>query len=310
MMVPLLWCPFTASTAAAQDDIRLGVMWIGKSGMSLRVYEGFSEHMAKYAPEIKLEKHIELEDEAAALPVYNKFQSEKNGLVFLRSSGVKFLINHPPQKPTFIGGCNNPAALGAMKDLKTPPTNITGVTYYIPAERQINAFKKVFPKLKSIGLLVEKDHPSSLIDSRETAAACKEEGIEFHDFPCASKEDIISAVKAIYDKKLEAIVIGNQALIFDNGEFIAKNAADIPVLSYAEKPVNKGFALCGLVADDNKLGRMMADSVIQVLLKGSKAEEIPIQTDPGPKFTVNLTVMKKLGINISPALIKYAKTIE
>jgi putative ABC transport system substrate-binding protein len=285
-------------------------MWMGRSGMSKRVYAGFKEYVAKHAPEVVLEPVIELKDEAAALPVYKRFQAEKRGVVFLRSSGVKFLMKHPPQKPTFIGGCTNPAALGAMKDLNSPPANITGVTYYIPASRQIGTLKKAFPGVKSVALLVEAGHPSSGIDSKETRAACKENGILYHEYSCASTDDIVTAMKDVYDRKIDLVIIGNQALIFDNGELIAKNARRTPVASYAEKPIKDGFALCGLAADDNKLGKMMANSLIDVLLKGKKISDIPVQTDPNPRFTVNTRVMDKLGTTLPGNLLKYAKKIE
>ncbi len=301
---PLLPLPNNA------EGKKIGVMWIGSSGMAKRVNKGLEDFLKQKAPGLDLEFKKELADEAAAIPVYERFQKEKDAVVFLRSNGVKFLVKHPPQKPAFVGGCTNPATLGAVKDLNAPGGNISGVTYYLPAKRQMAVMKKIFPQLKSVALLVQKGHPSAGIDTAETKEACQTEGIQYHEYFCTGDEDILSAVTGAKEKKADVIIIGNQALIIDSASIIAANAGNIPIFSYAEKPIKKKSALCGLVPDDEKLGRILADSLLKVVREGEKIGEIPIRTDPKPRFVVNMQMLKKLGITIPEAVMKFAKKIE
>ena len=154
-------------------------MWIGKSGMARRVYTGFMERLKARDPDIVCEIHSELPDEASAARVYNDFQDSKDAIVFLRSTGAKYMGQNPPKVPGFFGGCSHPEILGAVTDMATPDKNITGVTYFLPARMQLEVFKTIFPNLKSVGLLVEEGHPSSLIDQEETQKACHEMGIEY-----------------------------------------------------------------------------------------------------------------------------------
>lgn len=288
----------------------VGVMWIGKSGMALRVLNGFKSFMEKKASDIEIEYKTELADEAAARSVYMKFQEEKDAVVFLRSTGAKFMGKNPPKKPSFFGGCSNPVALGAVPDMEAPGGKITGVTYYITAERQLNVFRMVFPDMKSVGLLVEKGHPSGAIDTGETSAACKENGLQYHAVECSGKDQLADAVKSLVEKKVSIIIIGNQALIIDNADIVAENSGGIPVVSYAEKPIKKQFALCGLVPDDGKLGKILANSVIQVLKMEGDIAKIPVGTDPSPKFVVNMPMMRKMKLTIPASLMKAAKKIE
>lgn len=289
---------------------KIGVMWIGSSGMANRILTGVEDAVKEKNLPFLLDIKKDLPDDSSALDIYNKFMQEKDAVIFLRSNGVQFLAAHPPQKPAFIGGCNNPVALGGMKDLKKPGGNFTGVTYYLPAERQLKVFKMLFPKLARIALVTEKDHPSSSIDIDETADACKSMKLEFHTAACSSVAEIESAVKDLAAKNVELIIIGNQALIIDNAETVAKAAGIIPVVSYAEKPIIQKHALCGLVPDDEKLGRMLVYIIEDVLVDGKNPGDLPVQTDPEPKLVMNMPLMKKLNLEIPAMLQKFVKKIE
>jgi len=79
-------------------------------------------------------------------------------------------------------------------------------------------------------------------------------------------------------------------------------ASKTPVVSYSEKPITKGGSICGLAPDDAKLGAMLAQSLIDVLKNGKKVSEVPVKTDPEPKFLVNEKILKKFGLTIPDEL--------
>jgi len=289
---------------------KVGVMWIGKSGMCEQVVSGFTDFLQKNAPEITVEYQKDLPDEAAALDVFNRFQEEMDGVVFLRSSGATFLANHPSKKPAFVGACTNPIELGVTKSLKEPSMNITGVTYYIPVKQTLSVLLKVFPNLKRVGLLVQDGHPSTRIDAEETRSACETEKIECHIIHCSKPEDLEPAIKSMTEKKVDMIILGNQNLFIDNASIAAQFTGNIPLISLAEKPVIEKHALCGLVPDDIKLGKMLGDAVVRVVKLDREISRVPFQDDPKPGFVVNMALAKKLGITIPETIFKYAKKIE
>ena len=59
--------------------------------------------------------------------------------------------------------------------------------------------------------------------------------------------------------------------------------------------------LGGLVPDDEKLGAMLAESVCEVL-GGRSVAEVPVKTDPEPRFLIDRRRMVALGIELSPEL--------
>jgi putative ABC transport system substrate-binding protein len=307
LMMIVLTVLFCASIVKA-NTIEIGIAWAGKSGMAKRVAKGFEEGVKELNLDVKIEFHEELDsvDELAA--VVSRWEKEKQGMVLLRSNAAKWLAKNPPTIPTFIGGCNHPSQLGAVKNLQAPEGNITGVTYYLPVATQFEVFQEIIPDLKSVLLLLEKGHPSSLIDQEGTQAVCRKLGIRYNEKFSETREETIAAVKQ-YRGRVSAIIIGNQALIFDDAQNIVAAADETPVLSYSYKPVKVG-ALGGFVADDTKLGYMLALSVADVLTKGKTIKTVPVKVDPDPKFYVNANTALRLQIEIPFHIIETATVIE
>ncbi|MCP4574758.1 MAG: hypothetical protein GY846_00520 [Deltaproteobacteria bacterium] len=293
-------------TVANATDI--GLAWAGKSGMAKRVTAGFDQGMKELAPDIKIEYQKELPSIDDLAVVAGKWEKEKNGMVLLRSNGAKWLGQNPPAIPTFIGGCNNPKQLGAVKNLQAPEGNITGVTYYLPVDTQFEIFQAIIPDLKSVLLLLGAGNPSAPVDQAATKAVCEKLGIKYEEKLCDTEEDAIKAVEA-NKGKVSVIIIGNQSLNIDNAENIVKAAGNTPVLSYSSKPVKVG-ALGGFVADDKKLGYMLAESVVAVLKNGKAIKAVPVKVDPEPKFYINAKTAEALKIEIPFTILESATVIQ
>jgi hypothetical protein len=149
---------------------------------------------------------------------------------------------------------------------------------------------------------------SAPIDQAGTKAVCEKLGIAYNEKLCTTKDDIIEAVNQ-YKGKVSVIIIGNQALIIDNAKDIVKEAGTTPVVSYSSKPVKAG-ALGGFVADDKKLGYMLAESVVAVLKNGKAIKEVAVKVDPEPKFYVNARTAEALKIDIPFTILETATVIQ
>jgi putative tryptophan/tyrosine transport system substrate-binding protein len=295
-------------SAGAVCAMEIGVAWVGKSGMAKRVAKGLQEGMVQLAPDVKMEFQKELGSLADLEKIVSRWSKEKQGMVILRSNGAKWLGKNPPQIPTFIGGCNNPEQLGAVKNMKAPEGNITGVTYYLPVATQFEIFQAIVPDMASVLLLLGHGNPSADVDRTETEAVCKKLGIAYNGVVCASVGEIEAAVNK-YKSKVSAIIIGNQAEVMDYTQQIMAAAEKTPVVSYSNKPVKMG-ALGGFVADDVKLGGMLSESVVEVLKKGKAIKDVPVKVDPDPKFFVNVKTVEMLGIEIPYTILEAASLID
>ncbi len=284
----------------------LGVAWVGKSGMADNVMKGFEDGIKGTGIRIEYQKDLKTNEDLAK--VVARFEKEKTGMLILRSPCAEWLSKNPPKIPTFIGACNNPSQLGVIQKMSAPEGKITGVSYYIPARLNVEVFKAIIPKMTSVFLLMEKGHPSSEIEEAETREACAKLGIAFHGKMCSSVDDVLATVRQ-NSGKVTCFIIGSQAMIMDNAVKIVSAADRTPVFSYSEKPIRNG-ALGGYVADDQKLGRMLAAEVIDALIRHKPIRDIPVKFDPSPVFYLNGLTYKKLGLEIPVNILGAAKIIQ
>jgi putative ABC transport system substrate-binding protein len=288
--------------------IKIGVGWPGKSEKANDLIASFDTEIKKLIPDIDIEYKKELVDIKAFATVVKDWEKTKNGMVVLHSGAVSWLGKNPPAIPTFVGVCNNPVGLGAMKSLDKPDGNITGTTYIVPISLQFTTFKAILPNLKNIVLVVDKTNPSSIVDKEQTESVCKEFNLTFKVIEGATINEITEAVKTVTNDNT-AIMLGYQPSISENTKIIVSAAKNIPIFSFDPVAVTKG-ALAGFVSNDKLLGLLLAQSVTEVLKNGKKIADIPVKLDLNPKLKINKTTMLALGLQIPLNIIKRAELVE
>jgi len=290
--------------------VDIGIVWMGESSMTQRIEKGFIEEFKKMAPDADIEKqHIEgIQDYESFEKVVRRYEKEKDGMLLLRSNGSKWLSENKTHIPTFIGATNNPAVIGSVKNLTEPEGNVTGVTYYLPHENQFEVFKMLIPNLKSVLLLLQKGHASTIVDRKGTQEACRKLNIKYYEVESESIEDSISAIEKLRGN-ISAVIIGTNNINVERTPLIIEAAQNLPVLAYTDKPVKNG-ALAGLAPNDRKRAKLLAESVYDVLIKGKPIKAVPVKTDPNPKFLLNPKVAERLQVQLTYELLRYATILE
>ncbi len=291
------------------QEKQVGLMWIGKSNMTKRVAAGFLHRMEEIAPDVKIIRKIQLPNIGEAERVFAELEASTDGVVFLRSSGAMFLGKAGCKKACFVGGCDDPKGLGAVRNPEAPDGKITGVTYYIPYEKRFDAIMAVFPQVKNLALLAQKGDPSTAIEQAGTRAECRKRGIGYHEVIAYDVSELIEGMVSLSDK-VDLFVIANTALTIDNVASQAHTATprNKPLFSYAGGPARSG-ATAELAGDDAKLGRMLADSVAEVVVKGTPIKSVPVKTDPDPKLVINETMLERLGLKVPEAVLGKATLV-
>jgi putative tryptophan/tyrosine transport system substrate-binding protein len=306
-------------TAGAAEK-KIAVMWVGNKDpvtgrisrdvMSSRVNEGFLSRIRQIAPDMEIALRPDLADYQEAEKLFRKYEASRDGIVFMRSEAARFMGKARPKIPSFVGGCNNPEELGAIRDMSRPEGNITGVTYYLPYAQRFEVVKALFPDVKTVGLLVQADHPGGELDRAGTRAQCQRLGWGYEEVIAANVEELIRGLREIVDA-CDLIIVSNTGLVMDNTVAIVgiTNVARKPVFSYAEKPVRSG-AVAGLAARDEYLGNVLADSVVDVVVRGKPVSEVPVKMDPDPKILIHLETMKRLRLTFPVSIMEKAELIK
>ncbi|MEW6348160.1 MAG: ABC transporter substrate binding protein [Thermodesulfobacteriota bacterium] len=305
---------------AMAKEKTVALMWVGnldqrtervtKDTMSNRVATGLLRRLRDLAPEVKVELRRDVPSYREATRLFNVFQSEVDGLVFLGSGGAQFLAKANPKIPCFVGGCNDPKRLGALKNLAAPDGKITGVTYYLPYEKRFELIKVLFPAAKSIGLIAEKGHPGGAIDREGTREQCLKHGMAYSEVVAGGLAELIEGTRTILGK-VDLIIVSSTGLTMDNTVTLVTeaNKSKTPLFSYAEKPVTTG-AVAGLAVRDEFLGERLADSVVEVVAKGKPVSQIPVKTDPDPAIMINEGMRTMLGLTFPRDIMSRAVVVK
>ncbi len=288
---------------------KIAVIWDTKSDMVNNVVMGFLAKIRMLAPDLEVKQYRQLKDMKEVEQVFRECENIMDGVVVLRSSGAEFLGTANPKVPSFIGAANNPVELGAVKNLNAPEGNITGVTYFIPYEKRFEIIKSLFPSIKSVGILVEKGHPSGPIEAKGTQEQCKRLGMGYSEVVASDMNSLIEGTKKLAGN-VDLIVISNNRLVMDHMTNLLSilNRTKTPTFSYADAPVKAG-AVAGVAADDIKLGGFLAESVVDVVVNGKPISQVPVKTDPNPRISINESMMRSLGLKFPDAILKQAEMV-
>jgi len=304
---------FSGNVKARADEledykIKIGVAWQGSADMQDRLSAGLLNKLKAEAPQIEIEWQKELKDMEALDVVVKRFEKEKDGMVILRSNGAVYLRDNPPSIPAFIGGCNDPFMLGVVGGINSSQGMITGVTYALSYNSIFLTFKRLFPKMSSLLLIYEEGHPGALVDRAGTKKAAQGYGIRYNEVGISNMQERLDAVNEWKDK-VTAIVLANNSLVFDNTGPVVEAAGETPVLAYSDAAVKDG-ALCGFSANDEKLGEILAESIIDVFLNGKEIKDIPIKYDESPEVYLNLRTADKYRLLVPPSVLKISIIVD
>lgn len=291
-------------------DKKVAIMWHGKSTMQKRITSAFFWRCKEIAPNLAVTVKREIPTAEEAEKIFWEYEKTMDGIVYLRSFGAEFLAKVNTRIPLFIGGCNDPRDLGVIRNLEAPEGNITGVTYHIPFDKRFQVIRALFPLVKRIGIVLQKDHPVAMIDGSGTRDQCGKLGIEYREIVPKDRAELEKAAYAVA-QEVDLIIVSNCVLAFDNVTAIlpAANKRNIPLFSYAEKAVPLG-ATAGISASDEKMGRMLADSVVDVVVNGKRISQVPVKMDPDPRILINQAMIQFLRLTFPDDIMKKADIIK
>ena len=241
-------------------------------------------------------------DKKIGLKVVDEIKAKKPKLIF--ALGVKsawLMAKKFPETPVVFAVVMNWWRYKALR-----AKNVCGISLDVPEESLFTQFKMVVKKAKSLGIVYNKSTSSR----RVRRANIKLKKLRFEPLmsELAKNGDIRSAIEALPAKLDGLWAVPDSSLYtkenFDYllGESFRKN---IPLITYSENFVRAG-AFFSVSVNYGAIGAQAADFANQILEEMASPEDLRVAPPIGSTLVINLKTAKKIGVEISPFMLKTA----
>lgn len=203
--------------------------------------------------------------------------------------------------PVVMAAVADPVASKIVASLAHPGGHVTGLATIMNElhGKRLELIKELLPKVRSVGYFVNPDNQNSRNQWKEIEQRAHSIGLESKAYEAANTEALHRALHAAVADRIGALLFAVEALIVANRssiiEFMARNR--IPAVYSAREFVQAG----GLISYGAHYPDLYyrAAFLVDKILKGVNAGDLPIEQPTKLELVVNLKTAKALGIPLS-----------
>jgi putative tryptophan/tyrosine transport system substrate-binding protein len=207
------------------------------------------------------------------------------------------------------------AAIGepmlAVASIARPGGNVTGLSAFVTdlQAKRVELLKDVFPGLSRVATMLNMGNPGSPPQWRESDAAARSLGLEAQLLDVRKTGDIEPAFNLAVERRVEAIVVGLDAVTQVNAALIAGLAANRRLATiYASKEFVEVGGLIAYGVSYPDLYRRAA-TYIDKIFKGARPADLPVEQPIKFELVVNLKAAKALGLDIPATVLARADEV-
>ena len=199
----------------------------------------------------------------------------------------------------------DPVGFGLVTSEAHPGTNVTGVLFRLEGltEKQVEIALDLLPGANSMGILVDVNNPSNMLQRREVEAAAGKLGVSITAVDVCPVDEIGAAIQTLVRARASIAVVLASALFVNERRQIAAFAlaSRLPtVFNFREHVEDGGLMSYGIELRQNY--RRSAYFVDRIL-KGEKPGNLPVEFPTKVELVINVTTAKAIGLTIPPTLL-------
>jgi len=224
---------------------------------------------------------------------------------------------HITKIPAMFMIVSQPVGVSLVKDFGATGRNITGTIYLVPEETQLKLAQSYRP-FKKMAVIYNPAEKNSVLSVENLKAIAKKEGWALLDRPVPTGADgkpdttaLPALVAELAAEKPEWFYQGPDSFLNVNRDLFTSEAVKngIPVFAAGENPVRTSNALLGVVNRYYNVGQFTGARAEQVLLKGVKAGDMPIDSPSRFSVIINMQTAKNLQLYPPLNLLKFSDVI-
>ena len=213
--------------------------------------------------------------------------------------------------PIVFLGSDAALRTGMITSLARPSGNVTGVVMSTSAllSKCLQFLSELLPKEAAIGVLVNPDSSSTVVDKKDIETAARQIGRQIFFLAAGRETAFDPAFATLAEHHAGGLVVQGDILYTNRRDELIALAARhaIPAIYMWSEFTAAG----GLIAYGNSLaeGYRQVGSYTARILRGAKRADLPVMQPIRFRFTINLKTAKTLGLTIPPTLLILADEV-
>lgn len=210
--------------------------------------------------------------------------------------------------PIVMAIVGSPVESGVVKSYARPGANITGSSFFMDEvnAKRLELLKSLNAGLTKAAFLLNVDNPAMKPVIRAVEERARALKLELLTLSVRTLADVITALDS--SRRLEALIVPEDGLFLANRGRIADLAARHRLASIGFREYCEAGGLMAYGVDFPYIWRESA-MLVDKILRGAKASELPIQQATRFELVVNLKAAKIPGVTVPPPLLARADAV-
>lgn len=214
--------------------------------------------------------------------------------------------------PTVMAsGSGDPVKTGLVQSLARPGGTVTGVAddAAILSTKRLSLLKAVLPQLRKVAMLWNKDDLGMTMRYDASAQAAGEIGVLVQPLGVREPDDFEEAFAAMDREHPDAILMVSDSLTILNRKRVLDFAAArrLPAIYETDAIVRDGGLMS--YAADPRESFDRAAALVDLIFKGAKPADLPVELPTHYRFIINLKIAKAIGLDIPATVIALADEV-
>ncbi len=205
----------------------------------------------------------------------------------------------------------DPVGLGLVASEAHPGTNVTGTLIRVEGlpGKLLEIALDLVPKVNKIGLLLNADNPSNIVQRREAEVAAARLGVSFAAVEVRDVSELGPAFQTFVREGTKIVVVFTDALLINARRQIAELALKtrLPTIYGRRDFVDDGGLISYGISQRETYNR--AAYFVDRILKGEKPADLPIEFSTKLGLVINKKTANTLGLTIPPGVIAIADEV-
>ena len=298
----------TNSQATKNEKVyKIGVSQIVDHPALNAAKQGFKDALAKAGIKADYDDKIANNEMSNQTLIMQQFSSDKKDLVYAITTPTAQAAKNQVDKniPVVFASVTDPKSAGLVGI-----SNVTGTSGAAPVEENLKLMKELFPKAKNIGIIYNSSEQNSVSEVNNLKKLAGQYGFTVVEKAVTNGTEMVAAANLIAkDIDIYYAIQDNTVASYFAAILDVFNKSKIPVLATNNVFSNAGGLISQGTTDYN-IGYRSGEIAAEILLKGKKPSEIPIETVKNLQIEINKQNMELLGIKIPDSILKQAKMVE